>query len=135
MIVGAGAAIVTIYGKKPELDSYLVGLAVAAAPAVSISNQSVNGHQRKRYPGGPSIAVTSHARRRVQERPKQDQTLPGSNAWIEKTTGTGASAVTTAEQFTFVGDFQDLKDYCKANAIGNWVLRSPNGAAYQITAP
>lgn len=129
--VGAGATLVTIYGKGSELFAYLDGLTEVAVPAAVVSNQSVNGHGRRRYPGGPQASVAGHSRSRIIERPLPDQTLPGKNAWIERKVGDN----TVVEQFTFVGDFQDLMTYCKAEAKVAFVLRSPNGAAYPISAP
>lgn len=132
LIVGSSS--VVIYGKFSELGFFLGAIDVDATPTVVISNQSVNGHGRKRYPGGPSVSVDGHARRRVIEQARPEQTLPGQNAWMEKLVGSGPSATLRVEQFTFVGNFQDLKDAVKAENTGAFVLRSPAGVAYPISA-
>jgi hypothetical protein len=130
--LSVGDNTITIYAKLNEMAPFLGTITADTVPTVVVSNQSVNGHQRRRYPGGPLVAVASHARRRVIEQALPDQTLPGRNAWLERSTGSGASKVEYVEQITFVGNFQDLKDYCKANSVVQFTLRSPNGAPFSI---
>jgi len=130
--VTIGVKKVTIYAKLNELGFFLGGLTADTAPAVVISNQNVRSHTRRRYPGGPAQSVDAHARSRVFEQARPEQTLPGQNAWLEQTTGGGPNATRRIEQFTFVGDFEDLKNYVKAEKNFACILRSPSGVAYDI---
>lgn len=128
--VAVGSSSITIYAKLNELAPFLGVITADERPTVVISNQSVKSHSRRRYPGGPTKQVPGHARRRVVEQARPDQTLPGYNAWLERKVG----AATLVEQFTFVGDFQDLKDYVKGVAVIPCVLRSPWGVAFDIVS-
>lgn len=116
-----------------DLLPFLNGLVKGTAKVAQRVTVSVGGFSRKRYPGGPSIAVKGHQRKTLKGASANLQTLPGQNATIEYTTGVGPLAVSKVLTFTFVGSFADLWDYAKANKKRDFVLRSPDGTPYEIT--
>jgi hypothetical protein len=125
--VGAGADALTLYVVPSQVSPFIGTVTPDAAEDGEEQDQTVPGHQRRRYPGGPVINVAGHERERLVGGYAAKQTLPGKNAWFEQTVGSGASAVRTVRQFTFVGTTKQLRDYVAANAVGNFTLRTPDG--------
>lgn len=125
--VGAGSDALTLYVVPSQVAPFIGTVTPDAAEDGTEVTQSVTGHSRRRYPGGPAISVDGHDRERIVGGYAAKQTLPGKNAWFERTTGTGASAVRTVRQFTFVGTTKQLRDYVEANAVGTFTLRTPDG--------
>jgi hypothetical protein len=132
--VGTGDAKVVIYAKAEDLSAFVTMPPADVSKAETTKVQAVKSHSRRRYPGGPTTSVAGHNRTRIFAEPNPEQTLPGYNAWLERTVGTGEAKQTLVEQFTYRGDFQDLKVWVKSEAIVACVLRSPWGAPYKIAA-
>lgn len=96
--------------------------------------QSVTGHTRRRYPGGPPISVDGHTRERTIGGYAAKQTLPGRNAWFERRTTGLLGPITSRVQFTFVGTTAQLRDYVEAQGVGTFILRTPDGEPVRITS-
>ena len=117
----------TIYAKLSELVPFVGTHTPSAQLQEAYEEATVKQHTRQRYPGGPTITVPAHTRRVKVSGKAVRKTLPGENAWMERTIGTGENAEKKVEQFTFTGAFADLKTWCIENAATDFVLRSPNG--------
>lgn len=89
--------------------------------------QTVTSHSRRRYPGADPVTVDGHDRERLVGGYAAKQTLPGRNAWFERTTGTGPSAVRTVRQITFTGTTAQLRNFAESNAVGVFTLRTADG--------
>lgn len=96
--------------------------------------QNVRSHSRRRYPGGPASSVDGHSRNRTVGGYAAKQTLPGRTAWFERRTTGLLGPITARRQFTFVGTTAQLRDYVEANAVGDFILRTPDGEPVQITS-
>ena len=124
---------VVLYGDSSKLDNFFDGLAVAAEAPLTTSNQSVNGHSRKRYPGDPGFNVSGHSRERKVVPTKGGNTLPGFRFWCERPTGTGANRRSNAVQFSYVGDWGSLVTLAQSAGKGaNFVLRNSSGRSKLI---
>jgi hypothetical protein len=96
--------------------------------------QTVSGHTRRRYSGGPAISVDGHSRERKVGGYGTKETLPGRNAWFERRTTGLLGPVTSRVQFTFVGTTRQLRDYAEANGVGSFILRTPDGEPVRIVS-
>jgi len=131
--VVVGSTPVTIYCKPDELVPFIGTLSVDATPVETEITETVRAHTRSRYPGATPKTVKAHTAKRTVGGTLAKPTLPGNNAWFERTTGIGADKTRKVEQFTFVGPFRALKAYVKDNAVGTFTLRSPWGEPFEIT--
>lgn len=132
--VGAGVDALVLYVDPPRLQPYLGSITPDAAEYGEDVTQSVSSHTRRRYSGGPAVTVDAHSRDRKVGGYGALPTLPGRNAWIEKKTGQGASAVREVVQFTFVGTTKQLRDFVAGNATSSFVLRTPDGEPVPVTS-
>jgi hypothetical protein len=131
-VTALGADLV-LYIKIPELTPLIGAQTADASVAPTTVVQSVNGHSRRRYSGGPTSGVSAHLRERDKGGEGRKATLPGNNAWLERPpTVPGESK--RVEQITFVGTFAQLKSFCRAEAATDFVLRSPWGEPFPIEA-
>jgi hypothetical protein len=125
--VGVGTDALTLYVVPSQVSDFIGTVTPDTAEDGEEVTQTVTGHTRRRYPGGPDISVEGHDRERIVGGYAAKQTLPGRNAWLERTTGTGEDAERTVRQITFVGTTKQLRDYVAANAVGTFTLRTPDG--------
>jgi hypothetical protein len=116
-----------LYCVPAQVSPYIGVVTADASEEGTEVTQTVTGHNRRRYPGGPSISVEGHDRDRIVGGYGAKQTLPGKNAWFERTTGIGPLRTREVRQFTFVGTTKQLRDYVEANAVGTFTLRTPDG--------
>lgn len=117
-----------------DLTPFLNGLVRGAAQTAQNLTVTVGGFTRQRYPGGPAISVKGHQRKTIKGGSSTLRTLPGENATIEYVVGVGPLAKLKVLTFTFTGPFTALWDYAKANKKTSFVLRSPDGTAYEIVS-
>ena len=123
----------TIYGDTSKLGSFFSGLEVSGVMGITTSNQSVNGHSRKLYPGNAGFSVSGHNRVRKVIPTKGGNTLPGFRFWCERPTGTGANRRSNAKQFNYTGDWGDLVLMAEALGTGeNFYLRNSSGRSKLI---
>jgi hypothetical protein len=120
-----------LYVKIPEVAPMLGSLTADAAEAPTTFQQSVDGHPRRRYSGGPTSGVSGHLRTRTKGGEGAKATLPGNNAWLERPPVVPGESK-RVEQFTYVGTFAQLKAFVRANAAGAFVLRSPWGEPFPM---
>lgn len=125
----------TIYGDTNLLDDYIGGLALTTGSGIGVTRQeSVNGHNRKRYPGDAGVQVGGHTRTVIDVVLEPGVTLPGFRFWCERPTGTGENRRSNARQFNYVGNWGDLVSYATANAVGApYTLRNSSGRSVRIT--
>lgn len=131
--VGVGTDALVLYVHPPFVAEFIGTVTPDVAGDGIEQTQSVGEHQRRRYPGGPLITVDQHDRERLVGGYAAGLTLPGRNAWFERTVGTGEEAEKTVRQFTFVGTTKQLRDYVEANAVGDFTLRTPDGEPVLIS--
>ena len=132
--LAAGDQEFIIYAKPSTLTPY-VGTQVATASFAGANETvTVRSYSRRRYPGAPVSSVDSHARTSGRGGWRPDATLPGRNAWFEKTTGTGEGRTVQRDQFTFVGTTKALREWVEAEAVQAFVLRLPSGKSIAIQA-
>lgn len=132
--VGVGSDALVLYVVPSQVSGFIGTVTPDADTDGTEVTQSVTSHSRRRYPGGPAVTVDGHSRERIVGGYAAKQTLPGRNAWFERTVGTGASAVRTVRQITFVGTTKQLRDYVEANAVGEFTLRTPDGEPVPVAA-
>lgn len=132
--VGAGSDALVLYVVPSQVAPFIGAVTPDADTDGTEVTQTVTGHNRRRYPGGPTTSVAGHSRERIVGGYGAKQTLPGRNAWFERTVGTGSSAVRTVRQFTFVGTTAQLRDYVEATAVGEFVLRTADGEPVPVAA-
>lgn len=130
--ISVGGRDLQIFAKFNELAPYIGLINPDPIPVDQVTTSTVRSHSRRRYSGGPTTTVDAHPRRRVESPVARRNVLPGNNAYIEEKIGTGEAATTKVETFTFVGNFQDLRDYCRENALKEFTLRSPWGEPFAI---
>lgn len=121
-----------LFAKDGQLDGLLGGLDPVGSVNAAPQSISVGGHSRKRYPGGPSISVSGFTRVTLVGGEANRRTLPGQNAYLEVTVGTGTAATLEVTTITFTGPFTALYQFVNANAEAEYVLRSPDGTPYDI---
>lgn len=121
-----------LFAKAGQIAGKLNGLTEVGLVNPAPQTVSVPGHTRRRYPGGPGISVAGFDRVTLLGGDANRRTLPGANAYLEITTGTGSSAVTDVTTVTFTGPFTALYQFVNANAEVAMVLRSPDGTPYDI---
>lgn len=131
--VGAGSDALVLYVVPSQVSGFIGTVTPDAASDGTEVTQTVTSHARRRYPGGPTSQVDGHSRDRIVGGYAAKQTLPGKNAWLERTVGSGASAVRTVRQITFVGTTKQLRDYVEANAVGDFILRTPDGEPVPVS--
>lgn len=130
--VTVGGAPLVLYLKPSELAP-LIGTQTPDASGTPVTtSQAVSQHPRRRYIGGPTSQVSGHSRSRVNGDRLPGPTLPGNNAYLERMIGTPPKR--KVETITYVGTFQQLKDYCKEEAVVTFTLRSPWGEPFLIPA-
>ena len=120
-----------LYIKIPELTPLIGAQTADSAAAVTTFQQNVDGHQRRRYSGGPTTGVTGHIRSRSKGGKGTPATLPGNNAWLERPPVVPGESK-RVEQITYVGTFAQLLTYCRGEAETAFVLRSPWGEPFPI---
>ena len=122
-----------LYIKIPELAPMIGTQTADASEPPTTYVQSVSGHNRRRYSGGPTVGVGGHNRDRTKGGEGAKATLPGNNAWLERPplVPNGSKRV---EQITYVGTFAQLKAFCRDEAASAFVLRSPWGEPFPITS-
>jgi hypothetical protein len=130
------SATLTLIGATSLLDDYFTAatIPVAVTPASVVQNQAVNAHVRKRYPGHVGIAVPAHARVTTTEGSfSGGGAQPGKTFWCERPTGTGPLRKSNARQFTYIGTWDDLKAFARANKTGTqFILRNHSGAKITV---
>ena len=122
-----------MFAKADQLDGLLGGIDEVATVNAAPRSVSVGGFSRKRYPGGPSIGVSGFTRSTLLGGDANRRTLPGQNAYLEVTTGTGTDSKVEVTTITFTGPFTKLYQFVLANTDASYVLRSPDGTPYDIT--
>jgi hypothetical protein len=122
-----------IYAKAGQLSPYVGTFEPDEGDDVAATTSSVASHTRRRYPGDPGSTVDGHDRTAMRGGYKPEATLPGRNAWFEKTTGSGPSAVKAVDQFTFVGSSRALREFCMNEGVNTpWTLRLPSGKSVLV---
>lgn len=128
-----GGEKVRIFGDKAKFQALVGGFTDAAVAAPTTISFTRSGSSAQQYPGDSSPITRGGASvQRKKLPPSYTTTLPGRPFWLETSTGTGASKVTTVRQFTFTGTFRDLETAVRAGATADLVLRSPWGEAVKI---
>jgi len=122
-----------LYVKIPEVAPLIGTLTADASEAPTEYDQSVDGHTRRRYSGGPTFGVEGHIRKRTKGGEGRKATLPGNNAWLERPPLVEGESK-RVEQITYVGTFRQLKSWVRANAETDFVLRSPWGEPFPMEA-
>lgn len=122
-----------LYVVPSQVSPFIGTVTPDTAEAGTDVTQEVTGYTRRRYPGGPEVTVDGHTRERVVGGYAAKQTLPGRNAWLERTTGVGELAEKVVRQFTFVGTVKQLREYVEENAVGSFILRTPNGEPVPVS--
>lgn len=121
-----------LFAKDGQLEGLLSGLTAAGAVNPAPQTISVGGHSRRRYPAGPSISVSGFSRVTLVGGVANRRTLPGQNAYLEVTVGSGTDTKLEVTTITFTGPFTDLYQFVNLNAGADFVLRSPDGTPYDI---
>jgi hypothetical protein len=130
--VTVGGAPLVLYIKPGELEPLIGAQTPDASGSPVTTNQTVSGHTRRKYIGGPVSGVAGHSRERVSGDRLPGPTLPGNNAYLERMVGTPPKR--KVETITYVGTFNQLKTFCKAEAVVAFTLRSPWGEPFAIPA-
>jgi hypothetical protein len=130
--VGTGTDALTLYVDPPRVTPFIGTVTPDDADDAREITQTVTGHTRRRYSGGPAINVDGHSRERTIGGYAAKETLPGRNAWFERRTTGLLGPITSRVQFTFVGTTAQLRDYVEANAVGDFILRTPDGEPVRI---
>jgi len=130
--LAAGDQEFIIYAKASTLTPYVGAQVATAALAGTNQTAQVRSYSRRRYPGAPVSSVAAHGRTSVRGGWRADATLPGRNAWFEKTTGEGDDKTVKRDQFTFVGTTKALREWVEAEAVQAFVLRLPSGKGIDI---
>lgn len=120
-----------LYIKIPEVAPMIGTQTADASVAPTTFQQAVDGHNRRRYSGGPTTGVQGHLRDRTKGGEGAKTTLPGNNAWLERPP-LSAGQSKRVEQITYVGTFAQLKQFCRDEAASAFVLRSPWGEPFPI---
>jgi hypothetical protein len=120
-----------LYIKIPELTPLIGAQTADASVAPTTYQQNVDGHNRRRYSGGPVTGVAGHLRNRTKGGEGGKAVLPGNNAWLERDPVVPGESK-RVEQITYVGTFAQLKAFCRAKATTEFVLRSPWGEPFPI---
>lgn len=124
---------VTVFGDKTKFSALVGGFTDAVAANPTVISYSRSGGSYRQYPGDTSpISRGGATVDALKLPPEYKRVLPGRPFWLETSTGTGASKVTTVRQFTFTGTFLDLRAAISAGANANLVLRSPGGRGLDI---
>lgn len=121
-----------LYIKIGELAPLIGSQTADASVAPTNYQQNVDGHNRRRYSGGPTSGVAAHLRDRTKGGEGAKATLPGNNAWLERPPAVPGNSK-RVEQITYVGTFAQLKEFCRSEATAPFVLRSPWGEPFPIT--
>jgi hypothetical protein len=132
--VGAGSDALVLYVVPSRVSPFIGSVTPDDDDDTREITQSVRSHSRRRYPGGPVTSVDGHSRERKVGGYNAKQTLPGRTAWFERRTTGLLGPITARRQFTFVGTTAQLRDYVEANAVGSFILRTPDGEPVKITA-
>jgi alkanesulfonate monooxygenase SsuD/methylene tetrahydromethanopterin reductase-like flavin-dependent oxidoreductase (luciferase family) len=132
--VGAGTDALTLYVVPSRVAPFIGAVAPDDDDDARDITQTVRSHSRRRYTGGPSANVDGHSRQRTVGGYAAKETLPGRNAWFERRTTGLLGRITSRVQFTFVGTTAQLRDYVEANAVGQFILRTPDGEPVKVTA-
>lgn len=131
--VGTGTDALTLYVVPSRVAPFIGTVAPDDDDDSREITQSVSGHSRRRYSGGPTTSVAGHNRERTIGGYAAKETLPGKNAWFERRTTGFLGPITSRVQFTFVGTTAQLRAYAEANAVGSFILRTPDGEPVRIT--
>jgi hypothetical protein len=132
--VGAGVNALTLYVVPCLVAPFIGSVTPDDEDDSRVVDQSVTGHTRRRYSGGPAINVDGHDRSRIVGGYAAKETLPGKNAWFERRTTGLLGPITSRVQFTFVGTTAQLRDYVEANAVGSFILRTPDGEPVRVVS-
>lgn len=123
----------TIWGATSLLDDYFEGLEPSEASEREVQTISFGGSTVNRYPGDPGFSRGGGDRRVVFEQEKRGNATPGRRFWCERPTGTKENRRSNARQFTFEGNWSDLKDFARANRTGaKFTLRGPSGGSIEV---
>lgn len=120
-----------LYIKIPELAPLIGTQTADASTPPTTFVQSVDGHTRRRYSGGPATGVAGHTRSRTKGGEGVKAVLPGNSAWLERDPLQPGDSK-RVEQITYVGTFAQLKAFCRDEATTSFVLRSPWGEPFPI---
>jgi hypothetical protein len=122
-----------LFGHKAKYTAPVSGFTDLVPAAASVINYQRGGASARQYPGDSTPISRGGATVEVLKPiPSYRSTLPGRPFWLETSTGSGSSKVTTVRQFTFTGTFRTLRAAVAAGALGDLVLRSPGGKAWPI---
>lgn len=132
--VGVGSDALVLYVVPSRVSGFIGTVTPDDDDDSRETTQTVRTHSRRRYPGGPTTSVDGHSRERTVGGYNAKQTLPGKTAWFERRTTGLFGPITSRRQFTFVGTTAQLRDYVAANAVGSFILRTPDGEPVRITS-
>lgn len=132
--VGVGSDALTLYVVPARVAPFIGSVTPDDDDDSREVTQSVTGHSRRRYSGGPATSVDGHSRTRTVGGYAAKETLPGKNAWFERRTTGLFGPITSRVQFTFVGTTAQLRDYVEANAVGSFILRTPDGEPVRVVS-
>ena len=132
---GEEEATVYVYGDTAKLSQYFSAgaLSIVALGVVSTQNLSVASHSRRRYPGGKTATVGSHVRSvRRGDTERSGSAQPGNKFWCEYTYEEGSVTKRVVNQFTYQGDWKDLRALAAAYPARNYTLRNSSGAKKEV---
>lgn len=128
-----GGELIRVFGDKAKFTALVSGFTDLVPEEPSVINYQRSGTSARQYPGDSTPISRGGATVEVLKPiPSYRSTLPGRPFWLETSTGTGASKVTTVRQFTFTGTFRNLRAAIEAGALGDMIVRSPGGKAWPI---
>jgi hypothetical protein len=118
----------------PALKTFFPGATPLTSPPGSSGTVAVKGHTRRQYPGDTTpVSRAGGDRKTYPERWLANNTTPGTVFWCETTTtGTDGKPKTKRKQFTYQGNFGDLKALARTVVVSAYVMRNASGSKYRI---
>lgn len=127
---------ITIWAVTSKLTPYLGALTPDGDFSPAFTTVPRKAFSRKQYPGQANpVTVSAGDTRRYVAPNVSEATLPGQNAYIEEPVAGANPPKTKVVTITFEGAFGDLHQYCLANRVKGFTLRSPGGKAKDVPAP
>jgi hypothetical protein len=128
---GSGEDAFDIYGVPANMGTRFGPLPDPEDLDLSVVTVSVEGHGRRRYPGGPVASVNGHSRERIRQQGiGGTNATPGKPFWIETLTAPGSRTVTDSLQFTTTGTMRQVLDLCLDNLAENQQFRTTGGRTF-----
>lgn len=136
-LVATASDVVVWASDVAALKTFFPAATPLTRPPGTAGSVSVKGHSRRQYPGDTTpVGRAGGSRATYPERWLSNNTTPGTVFWCETTTtGPAGKPVKKRKQFTYQGNFGDLKAIARTAVVTAYVLRNASGAAYRIAPP